>query len=348
MPSEPGSAGAEEEGPAWQHAAFDGSPGSGSTSRPEPLDRPDRYGDGVRVGMIVLPIERWSRQREQWRRTEELGFDHAWTYDHLTWDPLAGIPWGATIPSLVAAATVTEHISLGTWVASPNYRHPVPFARELAALDDVSGGRAVLGIGAGGTGSDADVLGGPELTPAQRAGRLEEFVAVLDAVLTQPVTGHEGEHYRVVQAGTTLPCRQRPRLPFVIAANGPRLMRLALRLGAGWATTGPRRSEVDGDEQWWRGVAALADRFEEARASAGSPSIDRMLSVDAAPTYALSSLEVFRDVVGRAEELAFTDVVVHWPLPGAAEYDAPESMVETVAAELAALHGADRAPAEER
>jgi alkanesulfonate monooxygenase SsuD/methylene tetrahydromethanopterin reductase-like flavin-dependent oxidoreductase (luciferase family) len=104
----------------------------------------------MRVGIIILPTDRWSDQARRWQQAEAYGFDHGWTYDHLTWDPLAGMPWGATIPTLVAAATVTSTLPLGTWVASPNYRHPVTLARELAALDDVSGGRAVLGIGAGG------------------------------------------------------------------------------------------------------------------------------------------------------------------------------------------------------
>jgi alkanesulfonate monooxygenase SsuD/methylene tetrahydromethanopterin reductase-like flavin-dependent oxidoreductase (luciferase family) len=187
----------------------------------------------VRIGLVVLPLRPWVEQAQQWRRAEAMGFDHLWTYDHLTWDPLAGSPWGATVPTLVAAAAVTRQVSLGTWVASPNYRHPVPFARELAALDDVSGGRAVLGIGAGGTGHDSRVLGGPELTPGDRAGRLEEFVEVLDAVLTSGTTTHEGRWYRAVDARTTSACVQRPRLPFVVAANGPRTVWLAIRLGEG-------------------------------------------------------------------------------------------------------------------
>jgi len=296
----------------------------------------------MRVGIVVLPQKRWAQQRHLWQAVEEYGFDHAWTYDHLTWDPLADMPWGATLPTLVAAATVTSRIPLGTWVASPNYRHPVPFARELAALDDVSDGRAVLGIGAGGTGSDAAVLGDPPAAPAERAARLEEFVDVLDAVLTRPSTTHTGRYYRAVEARTTLPCVQQPRLPFVIAANGPRLMRLAARAGAGWATTGAASGEerVD-DDGWWRGVAEVCARFEEVldRAGRAPSSIDRYLSVDAAPSFSLASLETFRDAAGRAAALGFTDLVVHWPVPGAARYDAPESMVEAVAAELPALRG---------
>jgi len=294
----------------------------------------------MRVGIVILPTGRWSEQAARWRRAEEYGFAHAWTYDHLTWDPFAGMPWGATIPTLVAAATVTSRIRLGTWVASPNYRHPVPFARELAALDDVSGGRAVLGIGAGGTGSDSRVLGQAPLEPAERAGRLEEFVEVLDAVLTAASTTYSGRYYHAVGAATTLPCVQSPRLPFVIAANGPRLIRLAARHGAGWATTGGWRGVRDArDEVWWTGVAALAERFDAALADSGRgrSGVDRLLSVDAAPTFSLVSLAHFTDVVGRASALGFTDVVVHWPMPGAPLYDAPQSVLDDVAALLPAL-----------
>jgi alkanesulfonate monooxygenase SsuD/methylene tetrahydromethanopterin reductase-like flavin-dependent oxidoreductase (luciferase family) len=292
----------------------------------------------MRVGIIILPTDRWPQQAQRWQRAEAYGFDHAWTYDHLTWDPLAGMPWGATLPTLIAAATVTARLPLGTWVASPNYRHPVTFARELAALDDVSGGRATLGIGAGGTGHDASVLGGGPLPPADRAARLEEFVELLDGLLTQPSTDHSGRFYAAIDARTTLPCVQRPRLPFVIAANGPRTMRLAARFGRGWATTGatPRGAA---DDAWWAGVAGLADRFDEVLAATGREpgGIDRMLSVDASSTFSLVSASRFEDVVGRAAQLRFTDVVVHWPVPGGAVYDADESVLDDVAALLPSL-----------
>jgi alkanesulfonate monooxygenase SsuD/methylene tetrahydromethanopterin reductase-like flavin-dependent oxidoreductase (luciferase family) len=296
----------------------------------------------VRFGLIILPQRRWAEQAAMWRRGEDLDFDHLWTYDHLTWDPLEGTPWGATVPTLVAAALVTSRARLGTWVASPNYRHPVPFAREYAALDDVSGGRAVLGIGAGGTGHDARVLGGDVLPTSARAARLEEFVEILDQVLTGDHVSYRGSFYTVADARTTLPCVQRPRLPFVVAANGPRLMRLAARYGAGWATTGGTRGGPARDEDdaaWWRAVEELADRFSETLDEAGREpsSVDRMLSLDAAGTYALSSVGYFEDAVGRAASLGFTDVVVHWPLPGAPVYDAPEAMLEAVADVMASL-----------
>jgi alkanesulfonate monooxygenase SsuD/methylene tetrahydromethanopterin reductase-like flavin-dependent oxidoreductase (luciferase family) len=131
---------------------------------------------------------------------------------------------------------------------------------------------------------------------------------------------------------------QAPRLPFVIAANGPRTMRLAARYGEGWATTGVT-SRGDSDAAWWSGVAGLAERFAEVLAAAGrdQASVRRMLSVDAAATFSLVSAAHFEEVVGRARELGFTDVVVHWPVPGAPVYDAPEPVLDEIAALLPAL-----------
>jgi hypothetical protein len=89
----------------------------------------------VRLGVVILPELRRAELVSTWRRAEELGFDHAWTYDHLAWRSLRDSPWFGAIPTLVAAATATTRIRLGTLVASPNFRHPVSFARELIALD---------------------------------------------------------------------------------------------------------------------------------------------------------------------------------------------------------------------
>src|SRR5262249_28791662 len=99
----------------------------------------------MRLGVVILPDLRWAVARDVWRRAEALGFDHAWTYDHLAWRSLRDGPWFGAVPTLTAAATVTTRLRLGPLVASPNFRHPVAFARELVALDDVSGGRLTLG-----------------------------------------------------------------------------------------------------------------------------------------------------------------------------------------------------------
>jgi alkanesulfonate monooxygenase SsuD/methylene tetrahydromethanopterin reductase-like flavin-dependent oxidoreductase (luciferase family) len=294
----------------------------------------------VRIGIVLLPQDRWAQAKGRWQRAEEYGFDHAWTYDHLAWRSLADEPWFATVPLLAAAAAVTERIRLGTWVASPNFRHPVPFAKELMGLDDVSGGRIIAGIGAGGTGFDADVLG-PGPSPTVRADRFAEFVELLDALLTSPVTDREGEHFTAHDARMIPGCVQRPRVPFALAANGPRALRLAARLGEGWVTYGPS-SHGDGagtaaeQEEWWQGLERLVERFDAAVREVGrTRPVDRYLNLDGAPVFSLGSAEVMREGVERAASLGFSDVVVHWPRRDGV-YAGSETVLEEVGAGLAA------------
>src|SRR5262245_272044 len=166
----------------------------------------------MRVGIVILPEYRWAQAAPRWRAAESYGFDHAWTYDHLGWRELVDGPWFDAVPTLTAAATATSRIRLGTYVASPNFRHPVPFARQVTALDDVSAGRFILGVGAGGGGFDAAVLGGPPLTPSQRVDRFTEFVELLDLLLRNGRTTWRGGYYAAVDARSTPGCVQAPRV----------------------------------------------------------------------------------------------------------------------------------------
>jgi len=271
----------------------------------------------VRFGIVILPQHPWAVARDAWRGAEALGFDHAWTYDHLSWRSLANEPWHATVPTLTAAAVVTERIRLGTFVSSPNYRHPVPFAKEVATVDDISGGRFILGVGSGGTGFDASVLGQGELSPRGRHERFAEFVTQLDRLLRHEAEGEsgidlDGAWFTASGARMVGAPAQEPRMPFVLAANGPKGLGLVCRHAAGWVTTG-----ADGQvgDQWWGSVAALAARLDEAAAASGRDpaSIDRYLSLDSGGSFSLASIGAFEDAAGRAAELGFTDVVAHWP-----------------------------------
>lgn len=287
----------------------------------------------MRFGIVILPEYRWSEAAPRWRAAEAYGFDHVWTYDHLGWRTLVDGPWFDAVPTLTAAAMVTERIRLGTFVGSPNFRHPVPFARQLLALDDISGGRFTLGVGSGGPrGYDNTVMGGQEIPAQLRLDRFAEFVELTDSLLTRERTTFRGAHYTAVDARSAPGCVQRPRLPFVVAATGPRGMRVAARIGQGWVTTGRQSEDLEG---WWRAVAAQSDQFDEALVAArrDRSEVDRYLSVDASRVFALSSVEQFRDALGRAERLGFTDLVTHWPRPDG-YYAGSENVLAAVAAEV--------------
>lgn len=275
----------------------------------------------MRVGITILPEYDWPEARARWRAAEELGFDDAWTFDHLGFGALLDAPWYGALPTLAAAASVTSSIRLGTLVSTPNVRHPLSFARDLMALDSISNGRISCGLGSGSTGYDARVFGARGRV-AHRGRRFAEFVELLDLLLREDDVSWQGEFYEAVGARTVPGCRQQPRLPFVVAANGPLAMEVAERFGQGWVTEGGDGHEHL--EDWWAAVAALAARFT-------APGLRRILQTDAAPVYALSSVACFLDFVGRAEELGFTDIAVPWPR-SSGPWAGRQSIVEDVAA----------------
>ncbi|WP_448809580.1 LLM class flavin-dependent oxidoreductase [Agromyces bauzanensis] len=292
----------------------------------------------MRFGIVILPQADWPEAARRWRGAEEYGFDHAWTYDHLAWRGLAGERWHATVPTLTAAATVTSRIRLGTFVASPNYRHPVPFAKDIATVDQISGGRMILGVGSGGTGFDAFVLGQPELTPRQRFERFAEFAEALDVLLRfeRPGSGgisFEGSWYTADRARMVGEASQHPRMPLHLAADGPKALALAVRIADGWVTTA---GSADDAEEWWRRAGELVGRLDDACAAAGrDPStISRTLLLDDEGRYSLASIGAFDDAVGRAAELGYTDVVSHWPREHGL-YAGDESVLDEVAQRLA-------------
>ncbi|PPK65947.1 LLM class flavin-dependent oxidoreductase [Actinokineospora auranticolor] len=297
----------------------------------------------MRVGIVILPEHRWWAAEPKWRAAEEYGFDHAWTYDHLGWRSLVDGPWFDAFPTLTAAAMVTTEIRLGTFVVSPNFRHPAPLARQVLAVDDISDGRFQLGLGSGATGVggyDRGAVGEAHvpLTPAQVADRFAEFVELTDSLLATPRTTFHGAYFRSEEARSAPGCVQRPRVPFLVAANGPRAMAAAARFGQGWVTTG--RPGTESADEWWRDVTKRAERFDQVLAEhdRDPATIDRYVSVDASPLFSLASVDAFTEHVGQARDAGFTDVVIHWPRPDG-PYAGRETVLEQVAADVLPLLG---------
>ncbi|MFE1575256.1 LLM class flavin-dependent oxidoreductase [Streptomyces fradiae] len=299
----------------------------------------------LRLSTVILPVRRWHEGgRDQWTRAEELGFHAAYTYDHLSWRSFRDGPWFGALPTLTAAAAATRRMRLGTLVTSPNFRHPVTLAKELISLDDISGGRITLGIGAGGSGFDATALGQEAWTPRERADRFAEFVPLLDRLLTEGAVTHEGPHYSAVEARNVPGCVQRPRLPFAVAATGPRGMRLAARHGQAWVTTGdPKLFETGTPEQSRAALREQLDRLGKACAEIGRDAAepDKILLTGFTPEAngVLDSVDAFVDFAGRHAELGFDEIVVHAPIPGSV-FAADEVVFERIATEgIAQVNG---------
>lgn len=293
----------------------------------------------MRIGLTILTDLPWAEAAPRWRAAEEMGFAHAWTYDHLVWGGLPDSPWRTATPVLGAAAAVTSRIGLGTLVAAPNFRHPYLLFRDAQALEDLTDGRLLLGVGTGGD-RDSTVIGG-DLALRERVDRFQEFVQVLRLLREGDHVSHAGAHYTLDDA-RTLPGLT--RTPLVVAANGPRSLRFAARAGDAWVTTGPYSAPTL--EEWLAGLADSARTFEEALADAGRDpaAVDRYVLPDAPPhlgsgstggggRFALASRDFFEDLVGRVAALGFTDLVTHWPRADE-PYRGTTSVLEEVAAEV--------------
>ncbi|MGX1777203.1 LLM class flavin-dependent oxidoreductase [Nocardia brasiliensis] len=290
----------------------------------------------MKHGVVLLPEHEWKVAAERWRAAEQLGFRHAWTYDHLMWRWLADRPWYGAIPTLTAAATITETIGLGVLVATPNFRHPVALAKELVTVDDVAGGRLICGLGSGAPGFDVSVLGGPDLGARERADRFETFVELLDTVLAGGRVNKVSRWYTAAGVDFHPRAGAAGRMPFAVAATGPRGMALAAGFAQYWVTSGPPndfrgrplREVVPVLRKQLRGIDAACERLGRDPATLG-----RVFVGDAAVAGITGSLAAYEDAAGELEELGVTDLVVHWPRP-----EQPYQGDEQVVLEFAEKH----------
>jgi alkanesulfonate monooxygenase SsuD/methylene tetrahydromethanopterin reductase-like flavin-dependent oxidoreductase (luciferase family) len=255
----------------------------------------------LKKGVVVLPVLPWPAAERAWREVEDLGFDSAWTYDHVQWGGWIGKPWQRAFPLLGAVAAVTSRVRLGTLVSSINLRHPVALAQAVRTVDDISGGRFDLGIGAGTRGFDASVHGGEEWSASERVTRFAEYVELVHELLTTERTTFDGAYYTAVDA----PMYGARRVPFTVAADKPRAMSVAARFGDRWVA-----NTVYGD------VEAKCRRLDDACTAIGRDpaSIARVLLVDEF-SFELSAAALEREVDG-AVALGFAEVVVRHPLDG--------------------------------
>lgn len=290
----------------------------------------------VRLGTLLLPTDPWKETIERAQRLEEMGYDHLWVYDHLSWQRYRDRPWHSTYPWLAGLASHTTRIRLGTMVANPNIRHPLTLAKDAMTLDHISDGRFTLGVGAGGSGFDATILGRPPLSLRCRAARFEEFVRVLDELLSEGRCDFLGDWYEV-REGRVLPgCVQHPRLPIAIAAAGPRGLAMVADRGDAWITHGDplmRETSASATER------IVREQFEMVKTrcdvTGRDPAeIQRVYLIGHTEARPLDSVAAFVDFAGRYEALGFTDLVFHHPRQDDQIWCEPEKIVEQIAAAL--------------
>jgi probable F420-dependent oxidoreductase len=195
---------------------------------------------GVHIGQQNLGAQ---ELRAVWRKLDEARVDWISVWDHLYEAPPAGgtQPHFETLTTLGALAADTRHARLGCLVLYPGYRNPALLARAAATLDHLSGGRFVMGLGAGWHVEEAVAHGYafPELR--DRLDMLEESIQLIRAMLTQKRTTFSGKHFRTDDV-SCLPPPLQARLPLWVGGTGRRrTLRIAARHADGWnaAYVGP-------------------------------------------------------------------------------------------------------------
>ncbi|GAC1611593.1 MAG: LLM class flavin-dependent oxidoreductase [Mycobacteriales bacterium] len=266
----------------------------------------------LRIGVLVvqnLPYDRWRRRVLD---LEQLGYDGVYVWDHLvhrTQEPTDPLFDGLTL--LAAAAEFTSRLRLGTLVASPTIRHPVLLAKQAMTIDNASGGRMELGIGAAGVLLDYQVLGMEPWSKTEQVQRFRETVEVVDATL-RGAASYDGERWSG-QGVTMAPGSvQRPRLPLTLAAHGPKTLAIAGRYADCWNTMTLRDlppSEVLSQ------TASRARLLDDAAREAGRDpsSIRRSVLIGSRDWPVLSSPQLFRQAVLRYAEIGISEIVLAHP-----------------------------------
>lgn len=216
---------------------------------------------GVAIGSIGATPAWWL---ESARRLEAAGYRTAWSWDHFVGGGDKTVPVVEQWTILAAAAGATTSLRLGTFITNVMNRHPAVVARMASTLQLASGGRFTLGIGIGGNPAEHRAYGIDFPDIPARAERLEEAIAVIRALWSGGPVSRQSEFYPLSEAHAFPLPDPAPRI--LVGAASPRGLRIAARLGDGWA------AEIDDFER-------LLPMYDEALAAQGRAQADAWIAL---------------------------------------------------------------------
>jgi probable F420-dependent oxidoreductase len=220
----------------------------------------------MKIGVQLPEIEyeaSWKELAAMARLAEEVGLDSIWLGDHLLYDLPEGRrgPWEAW-SMLAALAAVTERVELGPLVAALPFHNPAVLAKKAATVDEISGGRLILGVGAGWNPVEFKAFGLPY---DRRVSRFAEAFTIVRTLLTEGRSDFRGEFYTLEDC-ELLPRPSRPGgPPLLIGSSGPRMLALTLPYVSAWNSW---YSDFDNDPAR---VGPLIETIDAACRSAGRP-----------------------------------------------------------------------------
>ena len=189
----------------------------------------------LKVGIQLPEVEyepRWADLATMARLAEDVGLDSVWVGDHYLYRDAAGSrgPWEAWT-QLAALAAVTSRVTLGPLVAATAFHQPTVLAKLAATVDEISGGRLVLGLGAGWNDVEFAAFGFPL---EQRVARFEEAFTIVRTLLREGRIDFAGRFYQARDC-ELLPRGPRPGgPPLLIGSSGPRMLRITMPWAQAW------------------------------------------------------------------------------------------------------------------
>jgi len=163
----------------------------------------------------------WPEMLSLWQEVDTLGYDTAWVFDHFL--PIFSDPTGACMEgwtALSALAMATRNVRLGAMVTGNTYRHPAVLAKMATTVDIISGGRLILGIGAGWFELEHQQFGMPFHTTGGRLRRLDEALDLIKLLWTQERARFSGRYYTLRDASFNPKPLQKPHPPILVGASG--------------------------------------------------------------------------------------------------------------------------------
>ncbi len=295
---------------------------------------------------LVLPLwdsfddgstSRWVDIRDLALRAEELGFDTVWIPDELLWRATADDPqgWWEAVAMAGAVAAVTSRVKVGTWILSALHRNPGITAKVVETIDEISGGRFVFGLGSGHAGGQAHAFGLPE---EHVQSRFAEALEIIVPLLRDGRADFEGT-FHAARGLAQRPLGPRPgRIPIMIGAKGPKMLRLAALHADIWSWFAEERSDLAELEPRLAALEAVCIAVGRDPATIG-----KSAGVVIEPTPVRGSEQLGVPIRGSAAEIAdavrafstagFTNVEVIVSPPTRAALDAMAPVLEVLAAD---------------
>ncbi|HMM42874.1 MAG TPA: TIGR03560 family F420-dependent LLM class oxidoreductase [Thermomicrobiales bacterium] len=258
----------------------------------------------MRFGIVSGTRKPFPELVQRWQEAEALGFDTVWVTDHFITgeEPEQDLePIFEAWTAIAALAMTTTTIRFGVMVTGNTYRNPALLAKQAATVDHISNGRLILGVGAGWWEREHAAYGYDFPSNRELVDRFEEALEIMTRLQEDERATVKGRYCWVDDAPFEPKPVQRPHIPLLIGASGPRMLRLTAKYADEWNTRGPLDQ-----------VASRLHALDEAcRAIGRDPGeILRSIWPHGDPW---TSAEDVRTMVAGYREVGFNELVFAWP-----------------------------------